>query len=58
MQPAIKKRSLFESYHQRGFTSHTIISVMQKRRHIAESLQNFRFYIAAAPDAKNIRDVK
>jgi tetratricopeptide (TPR) repeat protein len=35
------------------------LGVMQEKAGLfAESLQNFKFYIMAAPDAKNIRDVK
>jgi len=35
------------------------LGVMQEKAGLfAESLQNFRFYIMAAPDAKNVRDVK
>src|SRR5574341_1391425 len=35
------------------------LGVMQEKAGLfGESLQNFRFYIMAAPDAKNVRDVK
>jgi tetratricopeptide (TPR) repeat protein len=35
------------------------LGVMQEKAGLfAESLQNFKFYVLAAPDAKNIRDVK